>query len=35
VVFVPSFFVVLQKLEERRKKRPAPAKAVEAPAAAQ
>jgi HAE1 family hydrophobic/amphiphilic exporter-1 len=35
VVFVPSFFVVLQKLEERRKKRPAPAKAAEAPAAAQ
>ena len=34
VVFVPSFFVVLQKLEERRKKRPAPTKAAEAPAAA-
>jgi HAE1 family hydrophobic/amphiphilic exporter-1 len=34
VVFVPSFFVVLQKLDERRKKRPAPEKAAQAPAAA-
>ena len=34
VVFVPSFFVVLQKLDERRKKRPAPTKAAAAPAAA-
>jgi HAE1 family hydrophobic/amphiphilic exporter-1 len=31
VVFVPSFFVVLQKLDERRRKRPAPTKAAEAP----
>jgi HAE1 family hydrophobic/amphiphilic exporter-1 len=35
VVFVPSFFVVLQKLEERRKKRPAPAEAATAPAHAE
>ena len=35
VVFVPSFFVVLQKLEERRKKRPAPTKAAAAPAHAE
>ncbi len=34
VVFVPSFFVVLQKLDERRKKRPAPTKAAAAPVAA-
>ena len=35
VVFVPSFFVVLQKLDERRKKRPpAPTKAAAAPAEA-
>ncbi len=34
VVFVPSFFVVLQKLDERRKKQPAPTKAAAAPAAA-
>jgi hydrophobic/amphiphilic exporter-1 (mainly G- bacteria), HAE1 family len=35
VVFVPSFFVVLQKLDERRKKRPAPTKAAAAPAHAE
>jgi hydrophobic/amphiphilic exporter-1 (mainly G- bacteria), HAE1 family len=35
VVFVPSFFVVLQKLEERRKKRPTPTKAAAAPAHAE
>ena len=34
VVFVPSFFVVLQKLDERRKKRPAPAPTNAAPAPA-
>jgi hydrophobic/amphiphilic exporter-1 (mainly G- bacteria), HAE1 family len=34
VVFVPSFFVVLQKLDERRKKRPAPTKVAAAPVAA-
>jgi hydrophobic/amphiphilic exporter-1 (mainly G- bacteria), HAE1 family len=34
VVFVPSFFVVLQKLDERRKKRPAPMEAAGAPVAA-